>query len=55
MQRYFLNKDLELEQIIQLEKADNHHVTRVMRGQVNDELIIVDSKNIAYKAKLKRL
>lgn len=55
MQRYFLNKDLELEQIIQLEKADNHHVTRVMRGQVNDELIIVDSKNIAYKAKIKEI
>ncbi|MBG9977829.1 16S rRNA (uracil(1498)-N(3))-methyltransferase [Ruoffia tabacinasalis] len=52
MQRYFSNEALEVNQQIQLEKDDNHHIVRVMRGKVDDEVIIVDSTNIAYKAKI---
>lgn len=52
MQRYFSNEALEVNQQIQLEKDDNHHIVRVMRGKIDDEVIIVDSTNIAYKAKI---
>lgn len=55
MQRYFSNEALEVNQQIQLEKDDNHHIVRVMRGKVDDEVIIVDSTNIAYKAKIETI
>lgn len=55
MQRYFSNEALEINQQIQLEKDDNHHIVRVMRGKVDDEVIIVDSTNIAYKAKIETI
>ena len=55
MQRYFSNEALEVNQQIQLEKDDNHHIVRVMRGKIDDEVIIVDSTNIAYKAKIETI
>jgi len=55
MQRYFSKQTLEVNQQIQLEKDDNHHIVRVMRGKIDDEVIIVDSTNIAYKAKIEAI
>lgn len=55
MQRYFSKQTLEVNQQIQLEKVDNHHIVRVMRGKIDDEVIIVDSTNIAYKAKIETI
>lgn len=55
MQRYFSKQTIDVNQQIQLEKEDNHHIVRVMRGKVDDEVIIVDSTNIAYKAKIETI
>lgn len=55
MQRYFSKQTLEVNQQIQLEKVDNHHIVRVMRGKIDDEVIIVDSTNIAYKANIETI
>ena len=55
MQRYFSNQTIDVNQQIQLEKEDNHHIVRVMRGKIDDEVIIVDSTNIAYKAKIETI
>ncbi|MFL2128030.1 MAG: 16S rRNA (uracil(1498)-N(3))-methyltransferase [Ruoffia tabacinasalis] len=55
MQRYFSKQTIDVNQQIQLEKEDNHHIVRVMRGKIDDEVIIVDSTNIAYKAKIETI
>ena len=55
MQRYFSKQTIDVNQQIQLEKDDNHHIVRVMRGKIDDEVIIVDSTNIAYKAKIETI
>lgn len=55
MQRYFSNQTIDVNQQIQLEKDDNHHIVRVMRGKIDDEVIIVGSTNIAYKAKIETI
>src|SRR5699024_1616084 len=49
MQRYFSKQTIDVNEQIQLEKDDNHHIVRVMRGKIDDEVIIVDSTNIDYK------
>jgi len=55
MQRYFSKQTIDVNQQIQLEKDDNHHIVREMRGKIDDEVIIVDSTNIAYKAKIETI
>ena len=55
MQRYFSKQTIDVNQQIQLEKDDNHHIVRVMRGKIDDEVIIVDSTNIAYKTKIETI
>ena len=55
MQRYFSKQTIDVNQQIKKEKDDNHHIVRVMRGKIDDEVIIVDSTNIAYKAKIETI
>ena len=52
MQRYFIAEALEIEEIIQLDKDDSHHIVRVMRSKVDDQVIVVDSTHTAHLAQI---
>lgn len=52
MQRYFLNKNADLNQRFFIDdKEDVHHIVNVMRMSV-DDLIIVNFNNATYKSKI---
>lgn len=52
MQRYFTNTEVELGNIIEMNKDDAHHMKNVMRMQVDDEIELVDINAQLFLAKV---
>lgn len=52
MQRYFYSDAVAIEEEIELNKEDSHHIVRVMRSKVDDEIIVVDSTQTAYLTRI---
>lgn len=53
MQRYFINQNADpLQRFSIIDKGDIHHITNVMRYQIEDEIIITFSDQFVYKCKI---
>lgn len=55
MQRYFTTQTAQLGQTVTLEGEAAHHLQRVMRGQLDDQVEIVTADQQAYQAKVTAL
>lgn len=55
MQRYFLANEQLTESNALILGDDAHHISRVMRGKIGDEIIVCNEEGICYAAKLKQL
>ncbi|MBO3064106.1 16S rRNA (uracil(1498)-N(3))-methyltransferase [Staphylococcus shinii] len=53
MQRYFINQNADsLQRFSIIDKGDIHHITNVMRHQIDDEIIITFLDQFVYKCKI---
>lgn len=55
MQQYFIEQVGQLGAYVELAKDDAHHLLRVMRAKVGEEVTLVDSKQQVFRAKLNQI
>ncbi len=55
MQRYFVRTDQFQDQFVTIEGNDSHHLQRVMRAQLGDQVICSDGLNLHVKVRIMKM
>lgn len=55
VERFYLDDPLLDQSLVKLEETEFHHLVRVLRGRVGDEIELVNGKGILAQAKIKTL
>jgi 16S rRNA (uracil1498-N3)-methyltransferase len=53
LQRYFLHQNADLNQRFFITQSDDiHHISKVMRHQIGDEIIVTFNEQVAYQCEI---